>query len=153
MSFSSSTRRIVNEGFYHLDPNQTSAKLSDETLYQKTQSQVVGLPEIYSSIFNIQLPPLTVALDGSRYQHCGNLAAETQETCEFTGCGCVRRLIETYQPLLSLHAYTHGRRNEFYHIGRTLCLTPGNSSSEGLLSAFLITLDKGEIMDFQPIQG
>jgi Icc-related predicted phosphoesterase len=69
------------------------------------------------------------------------------------GSAAVRRLIETYQPLLSLHGHTHGRDNKFTHIGRTLCCVPGNGRIEGLLSGFLITLKKSEILDFQPIQG
>jgi Icc-related predicted phosphoesterase len=113
---------------------------------------VSELGEVYRNIFNIQLPPLDATLCNAPCLNCAR-EKENRSANYLPGSAAVRRLIETYQPLLSLHGYTHGRDNKFTHIGRTLCCVPGDGRREGLLSGFLITLKKSEILDFQPIQG
>jgi Icc-related predicted phosphoesterase len=68
------------------------------------------------------------------------------------GSKAVRKAIETYQPLLGLHGHVHEAKG-FANIGRTLCLNPGSTYTEGVLSGYLVLLDKDSIRGFQPVQG
>lgn len=145
--------KLISQGSFHGGGRDDSHRYTERELYQHLQNQVSTLDDVFSNIFNIQLPPLDAALSNAP---CLNCAAGKEDRARHPappGCAAVRRFIETYQPLLSLHGYTHGLDNKFTHIGRTLCCVPGSGYLEGLLSGFLITLKASAILDFQPIQG
>lgn len=145
--------KLINEGSFHNGGWDDSHRFTEEELFQHLQDQVCKVDEVFNNVFNIQLPPLDTTLShASRLNYIKGKDYRTKHL-SIPGCAAVRRLIETYQPLLSLHGYTEGRDNKFAHIGRTLCCIPGNGRLEGLLSGFLITLNESEILDFQPIQG
>ena len=63
------------------------------------------------------------------------------------GSTAVRKAIESYQPMLSLHGHVHEARG-FVKIGKTLCLNPGSEYLEGILRGVLIQIDKGKVRDF-----
>jgi uncharacterized protein len=145
--------KLISAEFFQNGGREDDAHpYTEEEMFRHLQDRVSELGEVYRNIFNIQIPPLDAALCNAL---CLNCAREKDDRSDYypPGSAAVRRLIETYQPLLSLHGYTHSRDNKFTHIGRTLCCLPGNGRLEGLLSGFLITLKKSEILDFQPIQG
>jgi Icc-related predicted phosphoesterase len=68
------------------------------------------------------------------------------------GSTAVRELIETYQPVLSLHGHIHEGRGKT-RIGRTQCVNPGSNYSEGVLDGSLIRLRDGQVRDIQLTQG
>jgi Icc-related predicted phosphoesterase len=145
--------KLISAGsFRNGGQEDDSHRFKEQEMFRHLQDRVSELGEVYRNIFNIQIPPLDATLCNAV---CLNCAREKDNRSDYypPGSAAVRRLIETYQPLLSLHGNTHGRDNKFTHIGRTLCCVPGNGRLEGLLSGFLITLKKSEILDFQPIQG
>jgi Icc-related predicted phosphoesterase len=145
--------KLISAGPYHSGSCDDSHQVSEEKLFQYLQDQVSMLDEMYNNLFNIQLPPFDEALSDAPRLNLGRRKRKRAEHPSPPGCAAVRRFIETYQPLLSLHGHPHGTDNKFAHIGRTLCCVPGRGHLEGLLCGFLITLNESEILDFQPIQG
>lgn len=147
------THKLINEGSFHSGGWNDSHRFTEEELFQHLHAQVCNLDEVFNNVFNIQLPPFDAALSHASRLNCIKEKDNRTKHLSTSGCAAVRRFIETYQPLLSLHGNTDGRDNKFTHIGRTLCCIPGNGRLEGLLSGFLITLKESGILDFQPIQG
>lgn len=147
------THKLISAGSFHSGGRDNLYLPSEEELYQHLQDHVSELDEVYNYVFNIQLPPFDASLSEASRLNCIRGKGNRTQHLSQPGCAAVRRFIETYQPLLSLHGYTHGRDNKFTHIGRTLCCVPGNGRLEGLLSGFLVTLNESVILDFQPIQG
>lgn len=147
------THKLISEGSFHSGGRDDSHRFTEEELFERLQDQVRKRGEVYNSIFNIQLPPLDATLSNAPCLNGTRGKGDRTRHLSPPGCAAVRRFIETYQPLLSLHGYTHGKDNKYTHIGRTLCCVPGSGRLEGLLCGFLITLKESEILDFQPIQG
>jgi uncharacterized protein len=147
------SHKLICEGSLHRGGRDDSHSFSEEELFQRLQDRVRKLDRVYNNIFNIQVPPLDAALCDAPRLNCAMGKGMRTRHPGPPGCAAVRRFIETYQPLLSLHGYHHGRDNKYTHIGRTLCCVPGSGHREGLLSGFLIILKESEILDFQPIQG
>jgi uncharacterized protein len=145
--------KLIDVGTFHSGGADDSRQYTEEELYQHLQDQVRGLDQFYSNVFNIQLPPQDSILTSGSRLNCIRGKVSRSEPCKSSGCAAVRRFIETYQPLLTLHGSTRGRENKFTHIGRTLCCVPGDNRLERLLSGFIVTLNESEIMDFQPVQG
>jgi Icc-related predicted phosphoesterase len=67
------------------------------------------------------------------------------------GSTAVRELIETYQPIASLHGHVHESRAA-NRIGRTLCINPGSDYHTGRISGVLVHL-KGDKVDYQFVTG
>jgi len=68
------------------------------------------------------------------------------------GSTAVCKIIEKYQPLLGLFGHIHESKGAM-KLGRTLCINPGSSYGEIVLSGVLITLAKKSVQDYQPVQG
>jgi len=65
------------------------------------------------------------------------------------GSVAVRKAIEQYQPLLTLHGHIHESEG-FHYIGKTLSVNPGSAFEIGLLKAFIVDInDEGLIKDYQ----
>ena len=147
------THKLISQRACRSSGLDDARRFTEEELFQHLQDRVHNLDDVYNTIFNIQLPPLDAALTNAPCLNCAGAKGSRTKDPIPPGCAAVRRFIETYQPLLSVHGYTHGQDNKFTHIGRTLCCVPGRGHLEGVLSGFLITLQKSKILDFQPIQG
>jgi hypothetical protein len=63
------------------------------------------------------------------------------------GSTAVREVIETNQPLLSLHGHIHEGRG-VSRIGKTLCINPGSMYEQGTLLGALVRLGKHKIEDY-----
>ncbi len=147
------THKLISEGSFYRGGRGGSHRFTEEELFQYLQDQVGTMDDVHSNVFNFQTPPLHPDLYHAPRLNCTREKDDWTKHRDFPGCAAVRRLIETYQPLLSLHGGTCDRENKFTRIGRTLCCVPGSGRNEGLLTGFLITLEESEIQDFQPIQG
>lgn len=147
------SHKLISQGSFNREGRGDLHRFTEEELFQQLQDQVCKLDDVYANIFNIQPPPLDDILTKTPCLNCAKGKGNRTDPFSPPGSSAVRRLIETYQPLLSLHGHPHGLDNKFTHIGRTLCCVPGSGHLEGLLSGFLITLKESAILDFQPIQG
>jgi Icc-related predicted phosphoesterase len=66
-----------------------------------------------------------------------------------TGVGstAVRRAIETYQPILSLHGHIHESRG-VATIGRTVCINPGSEYPDGVLCGAIVDFDRNGVKGY-----
>ncbi|MFP4110097.1 MAG: hypothetical protein ACOCVE_04850 [Desulfovermiculus sp.] len=142
---------VINQGFSEPTPWKGTWEMEEDRLLDLLETQISEISDIYRAIFNMHAPPFNTGLDdvpADELPETGPMGARYAPM----GSRAVRRVIEKYQPLLSLHGLTQGSRRQT-RLGRTLCLNPGSLCRLGILSGFLISLDARGIHSFQPVQG
>jgi Icc-related predicted phosphoesterase len=112
-------------------------------------SQVKNFP---NCVFNIHVPPYDSRLDDAP-----ELDKELKPTYGASklipvGSTTVHAAIEKYQPLLGLHGHIHESKGTC-KIGRTLCLNPGSTYTDGILQGFLIEIGRKGVERFTPTSG
>jgi Icc-related predicted phosphoesterase len=68
------------------------------------------------------------------------------------GSHAVRRIIEEFQPLLSVHGHIHESGGE-RRIGDTLCINPGSEANHGILRGYLVDVGERGIELVQRVEG
>ena len=68
------------------------------------------------------------------------------------GSTAVRKLVESYQPLLTIHGHIHESGGE-RKIGKTLCINPGSEANHGILRGYLVDIGKKGIELVQRVEG
>ncbi len=143
---------MINEGFSNPTPWHTHREMDEESLYKVIEAQAEQVKDMKNAIFNLHVPPYNSKLDDAPLLDKNLVPIDGGRTYGPVGSKAVRQAIEKYQPLLGLHGHVHEAKGAA-NIGRTLCLNPGSTYTEGVLSGYLVTLDKNSVRGFQPIQG
>jgi hypothetical protein len=148
---------MICEGATGPTPWDEDGKMDEERLFQLLREQIKRVENASEAVFNFHAPPYGSGLDDAPIDADGSVRWDWGPgygPCRFTSIGsrAVRKAIEIYQPLLGLHGMAHGAQGAV-RIGRTLCLNPGSTYAEGVLSGYLVTLDHRGVCDFQPIRG
>ncbi|MBS7631759.1 metallophosphoesterase [Candidatus Bathyarchaeota archaeon] len=145
---------MISTGYSNITPFKAPRELPEEELSQKIEAMVLKVQNISSCIFNLHCPPLNSGLDA-----CQKLDVTLKPVFKSGhpvmiggGSSAVRRLIEKYQPLISLHGHIHESKN-FAKIGRTLCYNPGSEYSEGILNGVIINLTEKGVKSHQFTSG
>ena len=68
------------------------------------------------------------------------------------GSRAVRRAIEAFQPLISLHGHIHESRG-IQRIGRTIAINPGSEYTSGRIHGALIELRRDKVRGHQLVVG
>ncbi len=101
------------------------------------------------AIFNLHVPPYDTNLDIAP-ELDENLTPKLSLTGGFkmipVGSTTVRKVIEKYQPLVSLHGHIHESRSA-QKIGKTLCINPGSEYGEGVLRGVVLEFSKKGLED------
>jgi len=141
-------------GLGNPSPFRTYRERTEDELAALLEQQVAHISDFQRSIFCIHVPPYASGLDLcpvlDKDLHYVKKAG--QILMAPAGSVAVRQLIERYQPLLGLHGHIHESRG-YSRIGRTLCVNPGSSYTDGILNGCLITLSTPDSVDFQLTAG
>lgn len=143
---------MINEGFSNPTPWNTHREMPEDELYEVIKQQVDQIKDIKNAIFNLHVPPYNSRLDDAPLLDENLVPVDGGRTYVPVGSKAVRKAIETYQPLLGLHGHVHEAKGSV-NIGRTLCLNPGSTYTEGVLSGYLVLMDKNGVRGYQPVQG
>ncbi len=143
---------MISTGYGNVTPWKCPRDISEEELAKKIDSMASQVKRMEDCIFNLHAPPYDTRLDDAP-----ELDKELKPTYGASklvpvGSTSVRAAIENYQPLLGLHGHIHESKGNC-KIGRTLCLNPGSSYTDGILQGFLIEIDKKGIKRFSPTSG
>lgn len=131
-------RTFSLEGFLSknrtLIPNKIDLNKRNDTLWDDLQ-KIGSVCRGTKAIWVVHTPPFNSILDITHNnQHVGSIA--------------VKRAIEKYQPKISLHGHIHEAvavsGNFMQKIGKTVCLSPGNSPNGDTLSYLLVDLEQPE---------
>jgi len=143
---------ILNEGYSNHTPWNTHREYDEDRLLEVLTAQAEQLKDVKNAIFNIHVPPYGSQIDNAPLMDAQLRPVDGGQTLVPVGSTAVRKLIETYQPMLGLHGHIHEAKGST-KIGRTICINPGSTYGEGFLSGVLINLDKKGVRSFQPVQG
>lgn len=145
---------MVSLAYSNRTPWDSPRELDEDDLYAKIRALAEQLEEPARAIFNLHVPPYESGLD---------TATELDETLrpvmrgghpvpKAAGSTAVRKLIEEYQPLLSLHGHIHESRG-IAKLGRTTAVNSGSEYNSGRLHGVLVTLSDDEVAKTQLVVG
>ncbi len=148
---------MASVGFSNPTPWKTPREIPDEKLGEIIEGMCAQVKDFKNCIFNFHVPPIDSTLDS-----CPKLDWTTDPPSPiisggqivFAGAGsqAVRKAIEKYQPMLSLHGHIHESQG-MIKIGRTTSINPGSEYGEGILRGCLINFADGQIEGSQMTSG
>jgi Icc-related predicted phosphoesterase len=135
------TYQMITNEWVNSTPWDTPRECPEDELLEKLKKEFSRLESHENLVCNFHAPPYGTVID---------LAPKLDEKAQVkvrygspemvpVGSKSVRQVMEEYQPLLGLHGHIHESAG-LEHIGRTLCVNPGSSYTQGMLSAFVIDL-------------
>ncbi len=146
--------KLVSLGASNPTPWRTPRELSEEELYGRLSRLLSEAGDPGATVLNVHAPPygtlidLAPALDeGLRVVRRGGDVVMVH-----VGSTAVRRAIEEFQPLVSLHGHIHESRG-VARIGRTLAFNPGSDYSSGALRGVLLELERGRVRSYMFTYG
>jgi len=141
-------------GWSNHTPWQTPREETEDELYARLDALAKQVEDPRRSVFMIHVPPHDSGLDTAPI-----LDANLRPTVSAgdvlrgpVGSTAVRRIIEEYQPVLSVHGHIHESGGE-RKIGKTLCINPGSEANHGILRGYLIDIGRKGIDLAQRVEG
>jgi Icc-related predicted phosphoesterase len=134
-------------------PWDTPRECSEEELGEKITALAAEIRDMDNAIFNIHVPPYGTGLDlAPELEDGGSKVKRGGTIYQPVGSTAVHDAIEEFQPMLSLHGHIHESRG-MQRIGRTMCINPGSSYSDGILQGVLVDLDDKKAKRYVPVTG
>lgn len=145
---------MISTGWSNPTPWKTPRECTEEELWTKIEGMASNVKDMERCIFNLHVPPIDSGMDTCPKldENLKPVIAGGEIVMMAGGSTSVRKAIEKYQPLLSLHGHIHEGKG-FLKIGRTLCLNPGSEYGEGILRGALVELDGASVKNFLLTQG
>jgi len=145
---------MISTGWSNPTPWKTPRECTEEELWTKIEGMASKVNDTERCIFNLHVPPIDSGMDTCPKldENLKPVIAGGEIVMMAGGSTSVRKAIEKYQPLLSLHGHIHEGKG-FLKIGRTLCLNPGSEYGEGILRGALVELDGASVKNFLLTQG
>jgi Icc-related predicted phosphoesterase len=146
--------QLLASGWSNPTPWLTPREEPEEALYERLAGLAAQVRDPHRAVFMIHVPPYDSGLDTAPI-----LDANLRPTVTAgdvirgpVGSHAVRRVIEEFQPLLSIHGHIHESGGE-RRIGDTLCVNPGSEASAGILRGYLVDVGDGGIELVQRVEG
>lgn len=134
---------LASCGYSNPTPWNTHREESEEELEARMARIVPPETDCSGLLLNFHVPP-----HGTNLDVCPALDDDLRVITkggvpQMTSAGSTstRKLIETRQPLLSLHGHIHESKGA-EKLGRTQCLNPGSTYGDGMLAGCLVDLDR-----------
>lgn len=148
---------MISIGLSTPTPWKTPREVSEEDLWNEIERMAGEVPEYGTSIFNFHDPPNDSTLDTCPMLDWSTdpptpIVKAGQMVMHGAGSKSVRRAIETYQPMLSLHGHIH-ESPAIIKMGRTVVANPGSEYGEGILRGLLANLSSGKVEGYQLTSG
>ncbi len=137
---------MISTGFTNLNPWRSFRELNEDQLLEKLESMAGRLNLPSRAIFNFHCPPYKTDLDFGVLldSNLNPIGGEGNEQGGPLGSKAVRQIIETYQPLLSLHGHVP-ESSGIIKMNKTVCVNPGSEAEEGALHAALVVMDSQRV--------
>jgi Icc-related predicted phosphoesterase len=135
-------------------PWNSPRECSEQELEKRLRKEVERVSSAEYLVCDFHAPPydspldLAPKLDSTLKPKMSMLG---QPVMEHVGSRAVRKVIEKYQPKLSLHGHIHESAGAF-KIKRTLCVNPGSEYVEGIMHGYFLKLTD-ETVDYHPVTG
>ena len=143
---------MISTGWSNPTPWKTYREFDEEMLYNHIEEMAKGVNNPAKCCFNLHVPPYGSGLDEAPEFDKQLKPKYGAKTTVPVGSKAVRKAIEKFQPMFSLHGHIHESRG-VTKIGRTLCVNPGSSYEQGTLLGAIIDLDKKGIARYFMTSG
>jgi hypothetical protein len=126
-------------------PWATPREKPDEEMEPMLEALISKVKKPEWSIFNFHAPPYGYALDLAPELTKDLIQAMDRKI--HVGSKAVAKMIQKYNPFLSLHGHIHESRG-IQKVGKTTMINPGSEYSEGILRGVILEIDKGKLKDY-----
>jgi Icc-related predicted phosphoesterase len=146
--------QLLSSGWSNNTPWATPREESEDDLFARLDALAKQVRDPRRAIFMIHVPPHDSGLDEAPLldENLRPTISAGDVLRGPVGSTAVRRIIETYQPVLSVHGHIHESGGE-RRIGETLCINPGSEANAGILRGYLIDIGKKGIELAQRVEG
>jgi uncharacterized protein len=146
--------QLLASGWSNHTPWQTPREETEDELYARLERLAQQVRDPRKAVFMIHVPPHDSGLDTAPLldENLRPTVSAGDVLRGPVGSTAVRRLIETYQPLLAVHGHIHESGGE-RKIGDTLCINPGSEANHGILRGYLIDVGRKGIDLVQRVEG
>jgi uncharacterized protein len=146
--------QLLAYGWSNNTPWNTPREVTEDELYDRLDALAQQVRDPGRAVFMIHVPPYDSGLDTAPILN-ENLRPTVSAGDVLrgpVGSTAVRRLIETYQPLLGVHGHIHESGGE-RKIGKTVCINPGSEANHGILRGFLVDINDKSVDRVQRVEG
>jgi uncharacterized protein len=146
--------QLLASGWSNHTPWQTPREETEDELYARLDALARQVRDPRRAVFMIHVPPYDSGLDTAPIldENLRPTVSAGDVLRGPVGSTAVRKLIETYQPVLSVHGHIHEAGGE-RRIGDTLCINPGSEANAGILRGYLIDIGEKGIDLSQRVEG
>jgi len=146
--------QLLASGWSNETPWRTPREVTEDELYAKLDELAGQVRNPRRAVFMIHVPPHDSGLDTAPIldENLRPTVSAGDVLRGPVGSTAVRRLIETYQPLLAVHGHIHEAGGE-RRIGETLCINPGSEANHGILRGYLVDVGDERIELVQRVEG
>ena len=146
--------QLLASGWSNHTPWQTPREESEDELYDRLDALAQQVRDPRRAVFMIHVPPHDSGLDTAPIldENLRPTISAGDVLRGPVGSTAVRKLIETYQPVLAVHGHIHESGGE-RRIGDTLCINPGSEANHGILRGYLIDIGEKGIELSQRVEG
>jgi Icc-related predicted phosphoesterase len=146
--------QLLASGWSNHTPWQTPREESEEELFTRLDALARQVDDPRRAIFMIHVPPHDSGLDTAPLldENLRPTVSAGDVLRGPVGSTAVRRIIEAYQPLVSVHGHIHESGGE-RRIGDTLCLNPGSEANHGILRGYIVDIGKRRVELAQRVEG
>lgn len=146
--------QLLSSGWSNNTPWNTPREESEEQLFERLDALAQQVADPRRAIFMIHVPPYDSGLDEAPLldENLRPTISAGDVLRGPVGSTAVRRIIEKYQPALSVHGHIHESGGE-RRIGDTLCINPGSEANHGILRGYLVDIGKKKIELAQRVEG
>ena len=145
---------MISLSYANPTPWDSPRELEEEELFAHIESLANRLSDCSTAIFNLHVPPHASGLDDAPRldETLRPITKMGQVEIVPVGSHAVRRAIEEFQPLVSLHGHIHESRG-VRKIGRTVVINPGSEYTSGRIHGALFEIKRGRLKSHQLITG
>jgi Icc-related predicted phosphoesterase len=146
--------QLLASGWSNHTPWETPREESEDDLYARLDALAQQVRDPRRAVFMIHVPPHDSGLDTAPLldENLRPTVSAGDVLRGPVGSSAVRRIIEVYQPLLSIHGHIHESGGE-RKIGKTLCINPGSEANHGILRGYLVDVGKKGLDLVQRVEG
>ncbi len=146
--------QLLASGWSNHTPWHTPREETEDDLYARLHALAEQVRDPRQAIFMIHVPPHDSGLDTAPLldENLRPTISAGDVLRGPVGSTAVRRIIEEYQPALSVHGHIHESGGE-RKIGKTVCINPGSEANHGILRGYLVDIGRKGVELTQRVEG
>ena len=143
---------MIASGWSNRTPWDTHREEDEDQLKARYEAMIRQLKDPRNAVYNIHVPPYKSGLDEAPELDKDLRPVLAGQSLQPVGSTALREVIQTYQPLVSLHGHIHEGRGAT-RIGKTLCINPGSMYEQGTLLGAIVMLGKNKVENYVLTSG